>query len=104
MQHERPPVTVADGLKTVLGSNTFPVVRDLVHEVITVTEAEIVDAMRLIYGRLKLAAEPSAAVGLAVTLGARFRALSAEAGLKRVGVIVCGGNVDLDRLPWMAGK
>jgi len=91
------PDTVADGLRTSLGDNTWPVVRDLVEEVLVVEEADILAATRLVWERMKLVIEPSAGVGVAAALGDRFRGLS---GIERVGVILCGGNVDLDRLPW----
>jgi threonine dehydratase len=89
--------TIADGLRTSLGALTWPVVRDLVDAVFTVSDAAIVAAMRLVWERMKLVAEPSAVVGLAVGLGEPFRALS---GLERVGVVLSGGNVDLDALPF----
>jgi threonine dehydratase len=88
------PHTIADGLLTSLGALTWPVVRDLVDEVVTVTEDELVIAMRSSWERAKQLIEPSAAVALAVAMG------PALAGAKRVGVILSGGNVDLDRLPW----
>ena len=90
------PKTIADGLLTSLGALTWPVVRDVVDRVVTVDEAAIVSAMRLVYERMKLVIEPSAAVGVAVALSGAMRELE---GAERVGVILCGGNVDLDRLP-----
>lgn len=54
--------------------------------------------MRLVYTRMKLVIEPSAAVGVAVVLSERFKQLE---GIDKVGVVICGGNVDLDKLPWM---
>jgi len=92
------PDTVADGLRTSLGENTWPIVRDLVEEVIVVEEDAILQATRMIWERMKLVIEPSAGVGVAVALSDHFRALQ---GIDRVGVVLCGGNVDLDRLPWM---
>ena len=91
------PRTIADGLLTGLGDLTWPVVRDLVERVVTVREEEIVAAMRLACERAKLLIEPSAAVAVAAVLSEEFRALT---GLERVGVVLSGGNVDLDRLPW----
>ena len=91
------PRTIADGLLTSLGELTWPVVRDQVEAVVTVTEEEIVRAMRLAWERAKLMIEPSSAVAVAAVLADRFRGLS---GLNRVGVILSGGNVNLDRLPW----
>ena len=88
------PSTIADGLLTSLGTLTWPVVRDLVDDIATVTEEEIVQAMRLAWERAKQLVEPSAAVALAVAMGKSL------AGAGRVGVILSGGNVDLDRLPW----
>lgn len=91
------PNTMADGLMTSLGRLTWPVIRDRVDEIPTVSEDEIVAAMRLSWERAKLLIEPSAAVPLAVVLSDAFRARS---DLARVGVVLSGGNVDLDRLPW----
>ena len=91
------PATIADGLRTSLGELTWPILRDHVERVITVREDEIVAAMRLAWERAKLLIEPSAAVALAAALSDEFRALH---GLERVGIILTGGNVDLDRLPW----
>lgn len=88
------PNTIADGLQTSLGALTWPVVRDLVDGIATVDEEEIVRAMRLAWERAKQMIEPSAAVALAVAMG------PALAGSERVGVVLSGGNVDLDRLPW----
>lgn len=89
--------TVADGLRTSLGELTFPVVRDLVDEVLLVDEDAIVRAMRLVWERMKVLIEPSAAVGVAAVLDASFKARR-EFG--PTAVVLCGGNVDLDRLPW----
>jgi threonine dehydratase/serine racemase len=91
------PHTIADGLRTSLGTLTWPVVRDVVHRIETVSEDEIVAAMRLVFERMKLVIEPSAAVSVAVAL--RQGALRDDE--KNVGVILCGGNVDLDALPWV---
>jgi len=91
------PKTIADGLRTSLGQNTWPIVRDHVERVLTVSEDEIVAAMRLAWERAKLLIEPSAAVPLAAVLGESFRR---ETGLRRVAVVLSGGNADLDRLPW----
>jgi threonine dehydratase len=93
------PKTIADGLLTSLGSLTWPVVRDVVDRIVTVDEDAIVAAMRLVYERMKLVIEPSAAVGVAVALHG-LRDVDAE----RVGVVLCGGNVDLDRLPWLTPR
>ncbi len=84
--------SIADGLLTSLGNKTFPIIQKYVKEVITVTDAEIVSAMRMIWERMKIIVEPSCAVPLAAVLksGEKF------AG-KKVGIILSGGNVDLER-------
>jgi threonine dehydratase/serine racemase len=91
------PKTIADGLRTSLGALTWPLLRDRVERVIVVADEEIVTAMRLVFERAKLVVEPSGAVSLAAVLSSAFRSLE---GIERVGVILSGGNVDLDHLPW----
>ncbi len=91
------PKTIADGLRTGLGEHTWPVVRDLVDRIVTVSDDEIVKAMRLSFERLKIVVEPSGAVGVAAVLADVFRSMP---GLGRVGVVITGGNVDLDSLPF----
>ena len=95
------PQTIADGLLTSLGELTWPVVRDRVADILTVTEDEIVAALRLAWERAKLLIEPSAAVALAAVLTDSFRQ---RPGLRRVGIVLSGGNVNLDRLPWCAAE
>ena len=92
------PVTVADGLKVPLKENTWHYVSNHVTDILTATEEEIVAAMKLVWERMKIVIEPSSAVPLAVIL----KNPDIFAG-KRVGVIVTGGNVDLDKLPWIKG-
>lgn len=92
------PVTVADGLKVPLKELTWHFVSRHVTEILTVSEAEIIGAMLLIWKRLKIIAEPSSAVPLAAVL----KNPGLFAG-QRVGIILTGGNVDLDRLPWQQG-
>ena len=102
-----PPDTIADGLRAKLGALTWPIVRDKVDGVVTVTEPEIVRAMALIYERMKLVVEPSGAVGLAAALSEQFkgflRARESPEATVRVGVVLCGGNVDLAPL-WATYK
>lgn len=86
------PRTIADGLQARLGDLTWPVVRDLVDGVIVIDDAEIVAAMRLVMERMKVVVEPSGAAGLAAALSPAGAA--ALAGCARVGVILCGGNLD----------
>ena len=87
--------TVADGLTTAMSDMTFGVMRELAHDVVTASEAAIVEAMRLIWARMKIIVEPSSAVPLAAILEGAWKQ-----GNKAVGMILTGGNVDLDRLPW----
>ena len=89
------PQTIADGLLTSLGDLTFPIIRDRVEQIVTVSEEAIVAAMKFIWERAKLIVEPSAAVPIAALWEQRVDL----SGL-RVGVILSGGNVDLGRLPW----
>ena len=86
------PNTIADGLRTSLGDKTFPIIRDLVDEILLATEEEIITAMRHIFERMKIVAEPSAAVPLAV-----LQSHQLDLKNQRVGVIISGGNVDLGR-------
>jgi threonine dehydratase len=90
------PETIADGLKVPLKELTWHFVSRHVTDILTSSEQEIIDAMKLSWQRLKLVIEPSCAVPLAVIL----KNPEIFAG-KRVGVIVTGGNVDLDKLPWI---
>ena len=90
------PVTVADGLKVPLKDLTWHFVSNHVTDILTASEQEIIDAMKLTWQRMKMVIEPSCAVPLAVILKNPdlFRG-------KKVGVIITGGNVDLDKLPWI---
>ncbi|MDY0103126.1 MAG: pyridoxal-phosphate dependent enzyme [Lentimicrobium sp.] len=89
------PDTLADGLRTSLGSLTFPIIMDQVNDIVTVSEEGIITAMRLIWERMKIIVEPSSAVTLAAILEGKIDVH----GLK-TGIILSGGNVDLDNLPW----
>ena len=91
--------TIADGLRTPLAARTLAAIRANVDEVATCSEEGIVRAMRMTFERMKLVIEPSSAVPLACLLE---HSLSAPGA--RIGVIVSGGNVDLDRLPWQRGS
>jgi len=87
--------TICDGLRAQIGGLTFPVISNLVDDIITVTEEEIIDSMRMIWERLKMIVEPSSSI----TLGAVLKNKDKFNG-KKVGLIISGGNVDLDHLPW----
>jgi threonine dehydratase len=90
------PKTISDGLLTSLGSLTFPIILDKVHKIITVSEESIIVAMQLTWERMKIVIEPSSAVPLAAVMENR----EYFAG-KKVGIILSGGNVSLDKLPWI---
>ncbi|MEM1073576.1 MAG: beta-hydroxyaspartate dehydratase BhcB [Pseudomonadota bacterium] len=92
------PVTIADGLKVPLKENTWHFVSNFVTDVLTASEQEIIDAMKITWERMKIVMEPSCAVPLATIL----RNPDVFRG-KRVGVVITGGNVDLDKLPWTQG-
>jgi threonine dehydratase len=89
------PNTIADGLLTSLGNLTFPIISKHVYDIVTVSEEDIVDAMKLIWERLKLVVEPSAAVAFAAILKRKVNVKGMN-----VGVILCGGNIDLQKIPW----
>ena len=94
------PVTIADGLLTSLGDLTWPVVRDLVDDIICVKDDEIATAMRMMLERAKLVVEPSGAVAYAAVCSQAFRELPDPPSLGRVAVVASGGNLNFDRLPW----
>lgn len=87
--------TIADGLRTQLGDINFPIIQKYVDRILRVDEDEIVEAMRLMWERMKIVVEPSSAVALAAVL--RNKHLFAD---KNIGIIVSGGNVDLTQLPF----
>ncbi len=89
------PETIADGLLTSLGDRTFPIIKQYVEQIITVSEDAISEAMKFVWERAKTVIEPSAAVSIGLLLEDKIDLK----GL-RIGVILSGGNVDLDRLPW----
>jgi len=91
----KPPVTIADGLRTSLSPLTFEIIRNHVKEIVTVSEVEIVDAMRIIWERMKIIIEPSCAVPFAALLKRK-----ADFKGQKVGIILTGGNVDLEDLPF----
>ncbi len=89
------PCTIADGLLTSLGDITFDLVREYVHDILTVSEDNIIAAMKCIFERMKIVVEPSAAVPLG-----SVRKHKDLFTAKRVGIIISGGNADLSKLPW----
>ena len=88
--------TIADGLRTNVGERNFPIIQHYVDDVVTVSEDAIASAMRTIWETMKIVIEPSAAVPYAAILEEKIDIVR-----KRVGIILTGGNVDLDALPWM---
>lgn len=89
------PNTIADGLLTSLGTKTFPIIREYVEQILTVEDLVTIEAMKLIWQRMKIIVEPSAAVPLAVVMANQeiFKG-------KKIGIILSGGNVDFDKLPF----
>jgi len=87
--------TIADGLRTNIGEPNFAIIQQYVDDIVTVSEEAIVFAMRTIWETMKIVIEPSAAVPYAAIQGSKI-----DLGGKRVGIILTGGNIDLDALPW----
>lgn len=90
------PKTIADGLLSQLGDVTFAIIRSHVERIVTVGDDLIINSMRHVWERMKIVIEPSAAVSVAVLFGDKI-----DLKGKRIGVILSGGNVDLDRVPWL---
>ena len=80
---------------------TLPLLQRFVDDVITVSEDDIARWMQFAFERLKLVIEPSAAVGVAAIRSPAFRERARAAGWRNAALVICGGNVDLDRLPWL---
>jgi len=89
------PKTIADGLLTSLGTLTFPIIQQRVEQIVTVSEEGIIASMKFIWERTKIVIEPSAAVAIGVLWEGKI-----DLAGSKVGVILSGGNVDLDNLPW----
>ena len=87
--------TICDGLRAQIGDVTFPIIQNYVDGIITVTETEIIEAMKMVWDRMKIIVEPSSVI----TLGALLKSKNKFSG-KKVGLILSGGNVDLNQLPW----
>jgi threonine dehydratase len=91
------PQTICDGLKTNLKERTWNIIQKNVNQIFTVTDEEVVRAMKLVFERMKIVIEPSSAAVIAVSL---FNQEFLNMGFKKVGLIISGGNCDLDNLPW----
>ena len=87
--------TICDGLRAQIGSKTFPVIQNLVDDIIPIAEEDIINALRMIWERLKIIVEPSCSIALALIINNKqlFEG-------RNVGLIMSGGNLDLDSLPW----
>jgi threonine dehydratase len=96
--HSKKKFTIADGLRTNVGAPNFPIIQRHVDDIVTVSEEAIIMAMRAIWETMKIIVEPSAAVPYAAILENKIGVSE-----KRVVIILTGGNVDLDALPWSAG-
>ncbi|MEW6702104.1 MAG: pyridoxal-phosphate dependent enzyme [Bacteroidota bacterium] len=90
------PETVCDGLLAQLSEKTFSIIKKNVNEIITASEENIIMAMRIIWERMKIIVEPSSAVALAIILEDKEKFSN-----KKIGLILTGGNVDLEKLPWI---
>ena len=87
--------TICDGLRAQIGSKTFPVIQNLVDDIIPIAEEDIINSLRMIWERLKIIVEPSCSIALALII--KNKQLFKE---RNVGLIMSGGNLDLDNLPW----
>ena len=87
--------TIADGLKTQLGDKNFPIIKNEIKSIIRITEEEIIESMKIIWERLKIICEPSCSLPLAAVLKNKETFIN-----KKVGIIISGGNVDLNNLPF----
>lgn len=96
LQPSKNTQTVADGLRTGLGELTFACLQEHLHSIVTVSEEEITDAMRYIWERMNIIIEASCAVPVAALFNNKIK----NASGKKIGIIITGGNVDLDHLPW----
>ena len=91
------PDTICDGLLTSMGEITWPIIKSHVEEIIRVSDEDVLDAMTLIHRTFGMIVEPSGAISLAAVLKEEFRA---KEGLGSIGIILCGGNVDPENLPF----
>jgi len=89
------PNTIADGLRTSLGDLTFAIIRQHVHKIVTVSETAIIQAMRYTWERMKIIIEPSSAVPFGALIEKKLDVTG-----RRVGIIISGGNVDLEKISW----
>lgn len=100
--NKSPPdmLTIADGVRVSLGDKCWQVIQQYLDHVITVSEDQIASAMRMVWERMKLVIEPSAAVPVAVVLYKGEEVKKRYPHVNNIGIVLCGGNVDLNKLPW----
>ena len=97
MLPQESPNTICDGLLTSLGENTWNILKDHLNAIYTVSDDEVIKAMKLIWERMKIIIEPSCATPVAVVMSPEFRALK---GIGKIGIILTGGNIDLSKIPF----
>ena len=91
------PNTICDGLLTSMGENTWNILKDHLNDIYTVSDDEVIKAMKLIWERMKIIIEPSCATPVAVVMSPEFNQLE---GIEKIGIILTGGNIDLSKLPF----
>ena len=91
------PNTICDGLLTSMGENTWNILKDHLDDIYTVSDDEVIKAMKLIWERMKIIIEPSCATPVAVVMSPEFKQLE---GIEKIGIILTGGNIDLSKLPF----
>ena len=91
------PNTICDGLLTSMGENTWKILKDHLNDIYTVSDDEVIKAMKLIWERMKIIIEPSCATPVAVVMSPEFKQLE---GIEKIGIILTGGNIDLSKLPF----
>ena len=91
------PNTICDGLLTSMGENTWKILKDHLSDIYTVSDDEVIKAMKLIWERMKIIIEPSCATPVAVVMSPEFKQLE---GIEKIGIILTGGNIDLSKLPF----
>ena len=91
------PNTICDGLLTSMGENTWNILKDHLNDIYTVSDDEVIKAMKLIWERMKIIIVPSCATPVAVVMSPEFKQLE---GIEKIGIILTGGNIDLSKLPF----
>ena len=91
------PNTICDGLLTSMGENTWNILKDHLNDIYTVSDDEVIKAMKLIWERMKIIIEPSCATPVAAVMSPEFKQLE---GIEKIGIILTGGNIDLSKLPF----